>query len=40
MFDIQCVLGGKVDIMGGHSIGHSKQKCLCEHVSHTERFLR
>jgi len=38
--DIQCVPGRKVNILGGHSIGHSKQKCLCEHVSHSERFPR
>jgi hypothetical protein len=25
--------GGKVNILGGRSIGHSKQKTLCEHVS-------
>jgi hypothetical protein len=23
------VPGGKVNILGGHSIGHSKQKCMC-----------
>jgi hypothetical protein len=28
--DIQNVPGGKVNILGGHSIGHSKQKnCIC-----------
>ena len=32
--------GGKVNILGGHSIGHSKQKCLYEHVSYSERFPR
>jgi hypothetical protein len=26
MWDIQSVPGGKVNILGGHSIGHSKQK--------------
>jgi hypothetical protein len=34
------VLGGKVSILGGHSIGHSKQKTLYEHVSYSERFPR
>jgi hypothetical protein len=24
---------GKVNILGGHSVGHSKQKCLYVHVS-------
>jgi hypothetical protein len=37
---IQGVLGGKVNIMGGRSIGHSKQKTLYEHVSYSERFPR
>jgi hypothetical protein len=32
--------GGKVNILGGHSIGHSKQKTLYEHVSYSERFPR
>jgi len=36
----QGVPGGKVNILGGHSIGHCKQKCLYEHVSYSERFLR
>jgi len=40
---IQGVPGGKVNILGGHSIGHSKQKCLYERVlfrmvSETELF--
>ena len=34
------VPGGKVNILGGHSIGHSKQKTLYEHVSCSERFPR
>jgi hypothetical protein len=34
------VPGGKVNILGGHSIGHSKQKTLYEHVSYSERFPR
>jgi len=36
----QGVPGGKVNILGGHSIGHSKQKCLYEHVPYSERFPR
>ena len=34
------VPGGKVNILGGHSIGHSKQTFLYEHVSYSERFPR
>jgi hypothetical protein len=37
---IQGVPGGKVNILGGHSIGHSKQKTSYEHVSYSERFRR
>ena len=37
---IQDVPGGKVNILGGYSISHSKQKTLYEHVSYSERFLR
>jgi hypothetical protein len=37
---IQSVPGGKYNILGGHSIGHSKQKTLYEHVSYSERFPR
>ena len=37
---IQGVPGGKVNILGGHSIGHSKQICLYDHVSYSERFPR
>jgi len=40
LFPIQGVPGGKVNILGGHSIGHSKQKCLYEHVSYSEQFPR
>jgi hypothetical protein len=29
---IQGVQGGKVNILGGHSIGHSKQKSVYVHV--------
>jgi len=36
----QGVPGGKVNILGGHNIGNSKQKCLYEHVSYSERFPR
>jgi hypothetical protein len=38
--NIQNVPGGKVSILGGHSIGHSKQKFLYVHVSYSERFPR
>jgi len=38
--DIQGVPGGKVNILRGHSIVHSKQKCSYEHVSYSERFPR
>jgi hypothetical protein len=37
---IQDIPGGKVGILGGHSIGHSKQKSVCVHVSYSERFPR
>jgi len=37
---IQGVTGGKVNILGGYSIGHSTQKPLYEHVSYSERFPR
>jgi len=36
--NIQGVPGGKVNILGGHSIGHSKQKSLYEHVPYSELF--
>jgi hypothetical protein len=32
--------GGKLNILGGHGIGHSKQKCVYVHVSYSERFPR
>jgi hypothetical protein len=38
--DKQGVPGGKDNILGGHSICHSKQKTLYEHVSYSERFPR
>jgi hypothetical protein len=34
----QGVPRGKVNILGGHSMGHSKEKSLYEHVSYSERF--
>jgi len=37
---IQGVPEGKDNILGGQSIGHSKQNCLYEHVSYAERFPR
>jgi hypothetical protein len=40
LFIIQCVPGGEVNILGGHSIGHSKEKTVCIHVSYSERFPR
>jgi hypothetical protein len=36
----QNVPGGKVSILGGHSIGHSKQESVYVHVSYSERFPR
>jgi hypothetical protein len=35
---IQGVPRGKVNILGGHSIGHSKQKLVYVHVSYCELF--
>jgi hypothetical protein len=37
---IQGVSGGNVNILGSHSIGHSKQKSVCVQVPYSERFLR
>jgi hypothetical protein len=37
---IQGVPGGKVNILGGHSVGHSKQKSVYVHVSYPEWFPR
>jgi hypothetical protein len=34
----QGVSGVKVNILGGHSIGHSKKKSLYEHMSYSEKF--
>ena len=36
----QSVPGGKVNILGGHSVGHSKQKYLKKQISYTEWFPR
>jgi hypothetical protein len=38
LYNIQAVPGGKVNILGGHSNGHSKQKTIYVHVSYSERF--
>jgi hypothetical protein len=35
---IQNVPEGKVNILGGHGIGHSKKRSLYEDVSYSERF--
>jgi hypothetical protein len=32
--------GGNINILGGHSIGHSKQENICVHMSYSERFPR
>jgi hypothetical protein len=40
LYIIQGVPGGKDNILGGHSIGHSKQKTSYEHVSYSEQFPR
>jgi hypothetical protein len=34
------VPGGKVNILGGHSIGHSKQNSVYIHGTYSERFPR
>jgi hypothetical protein len=36
----QNVPGAKVNILGGHSIGHFKQKNVYVHESYSERFPR
>jgi hypothetical protein len=38
--DTQNVPEGKVNILGGHSIGHSKQKIVYVHVPYSEQFPR
>jgi hypothetical protein len=35
---VQNVSGGEVNILGGHSIGHAKQKYVSVRVSYSERF--
>jgi hypothetical protein len=37
---IQGVPAAKVNILGGHSISHSKQQSVYVHVSYYERFPR
>jgi hypothetical protein len=37
---IQSAPGGKVNILGGHNIGHSKQKSVYVHVCYSEQFPR
>jgi hypothetical protein len=37
---IQNAPGEDINILGGHSIGHSKQKIIYVHVSYSERFPR
>ena len=37
---IKSVPGGNVNILGGHSIGHSKKKRVYVHVSYSARFPR
>jgi hypothetical protein len=37
---IEGVPRGQVNILGGHSSSHSKQKCVYIHVSYSERFPR
>jgi hypothetical protein len=32
--------GGKANILGGHSLGHSKEKYVYVHLPHSERFPR
>jgi hypothetical protein len=36
--DIQDVPGEKLDIMGSHSISHSKQESVYVHVSRSKQF--
>jgi hypothetical protein len=37
---LQSIQGGKANILGGYSIGYSKQKSVYVHVSYSERFPR
>jgi hypothetical protein len=39
-FYLQDIQGEKVNILGGHSVGHSKQRSVYVHVSYSERFPR
>jgi hypothetical protein len=36
----QSILGEEVNILGGHSISYSKQKCVYVHVTYSVRFQR
>jgi hypothetical protein len=36
LLEKQDVPGGKVNILGGHSNGHSKHKHVCVHVAYSE----
>jgi hypothetical protein len=40
MYNTKSDPGGKVNILGGHSIGHSKERIIYiyVHVSYSERF--
>jgi hypothetical protein len=40
ILSIQNVPRGKVSILGGHTVGHSKQKIIYVRVSYSEQFLR
>jgi hypothetical protein len=40
MYGPQGVPEGEINILGGHGIGHSKQKSVYVHVSYSERFAR
>jgi hypothetical protein len=37
---VQDIPGGKVNILGGLNMGHSKHKSVYVHVSYSERFPR
>jgi len=38
--DVQGVPGGKVNILGEHSFGHSKQKALYVQATYSKQFPR
>jgi hypothetical protein len=40
LINIQGVPRGTVNILGGHTVGHSKEKSVYVHMSHSERFPR